>query len=220
MIEALLRINSAGDWDEFRRAAQLFDIAPQNLLYADVDGHIGYQATGDIPVRRSGDGRYPVPGWTGEFEWEGSIPAEELPSVLDPPSGMIVTANQPVTSADYEWYLGADFDHGYRAARITELLSSAEDLAVADMVAIQMDSYDASAAMVVPLVLGIEVDDPAIRAVQEVLRPWQTAATRIRWTPSAPVPPPTPRCAGTSWRSPSTSCPRTTRRTAEAGSSP
>ena len=172
VIEALLRINSAGDWDEFRRAAQLFDIAPQNLLYADVDGHIGYQATGDIPVRRSGDGRYPVPGWTGEFEWEGSIPAEELPSVLDPPSGMIVTANQPVTGADYEWYLGADFDHGYRAARITELLSSAEDLAVADMVAIQMDSYDASAAMVVPLVLGIEVDDPAIRAVQEVLRPW------------------------------------------------
>jgi len=172
LLQALLGIDLASDWDEFRQAASLFDIAPQNLVYADVDGHIGYQATGDIPVRRSGDGRYPVPGWTGEFEWEESIPFEDLPSVLDPPSGIIVTANQPVVGEDHPLYIGADFDHGYRAARITELLAASEDLAVEDMAAIHMDEYDASAAAVVPHLLDLEVDDPAVRAMQETLRPW------------------------------------------------
>jgi penicillin amidase len=172
VFQALLGINRASNWEDFRQAAALFDIAPQNLVYADVDGHIGYQATGDIPVRRSGDGRYPVPGWTGEYEWEDSIPFEELPSVLDPASGIIVTANQPLVGDDHPLYLGADFDYGYRAARITDLLSTADALTVEDMTAIQMDEYDASAAVVVPSLLELESDDPAVTAMQDALRPW------------------------------------------------
>jgi penicillin amidase len=175
LFQALLQINLASDWEEFREAASLFDIAPQNLVYADVDGHIGYQATGEIPIRRSGDGRYPVPGWTSDHEWTGLVPFEDLPSVLDPPSGMIVTANQPVVGDDYPVFIGVDHDYGYRAKRIGDLLSEAgDDLTVDDMSRIQMDNHDASATFVVPALLD-HVDDPALDDLMSVLTAWQAS---------------------------------------------
>lgn len=185
IFQAIFEINRAGDWDEFRRAASLFDIAPQNLVYADVEGHIGYQATGEIPMRRSGDGRYPVPGWTAEYEWDGFIPFEELPSVLDPPSGMIVTANQPLVDAAYPHLIGLDHDHGYRAARITELLEASDSLTSEDMTEIQMDNFDASAALIVPRIVGLEGGD-GIDTMQDVLGRWSTLSEPFQMDADSP----------------------------------
>lgn len=172
LFEAILAINLAEDWTDFREAAAMFDIAPQNLVYADVDGHIGYQATGEIPIRRAGDGRYPVPGWTSEFEWEGLIPADQLPYIADPDSGMIVTANQPVLASDADLFIGIDHAYGFRSHRITELLEGLSGATVADMVAIQMDNHDASATFVVPAVIALDAADPAVGAVQDILGAW------------------------------------------------
>ena len=96
VFEAIWGFDKAQNWDEFREAARGFEVPAQNLLYADTAGNIAYQMPGKIPVRKNGDGRLPVPGWTDEYEWTGYIPFEELPYQVNPPSGYIVTANNQV----------------------------------------------------------------------------------------------------------------------------
>lgn len=153
--DALFMLNAARDWESFREAAAMFEVPAQNLVYADVNGNIGYQAPGKIPVREAGDGRWPVPGWTGEYEWLGYIPFEALPSVLNPDEGYIVTANQPVTSPEYPFLLTADFDYGQRAARLHDLLADAGPLDADTMLAIQMDSRNPMAETLVPHLLAL-----------------------------------------------------------------
>ena len=77
VFEAIWGFDKAKNWTDFRNAARNFVVPAQNLMYADVDGNIGYQMPGNIPIRTKGDGRLPVPGWTGEYEWTGYIPFDE-----------------------------------------------------------------------------------------------------------------------------------------------
>ena len=118
----MLALNTASDWDSFRAAAAQFAVPAQNLVYADREGHIGYQAPGMIPIRKSGnDGYLPAEGWRADDDWTGDyVPFEGLPSVLDPEEGFVVTANQAVTDPDYPYHLTDedDWDHGYRSQRI------------------------------------------------------------------------------------------------------
>jgi penicillin amidase len=121
---AIWQMNKASNWDEFRKAASNFDVPAQNFVYADVDGNIGYQMPGHIPLRASGDGRTYVPGWTDAYEWTGYIPFEKLPHAYNPPKGYIATANNQVIK-DYPYLIGSDFDYGYRAQRIVEMITKA-----------------------------------------------------------------------------------------------
>jgi len=139
---AIFALNTATDFDEFRAAATLFDVPAQNLIYADTDGNIGYQTPGKLPVRGAGDGTMPQPGWDSAYDWTGFIPFDELPVVYNPDSGFIVTANNQVAADDYPYFLGSDWDYGWRAARITYLLERAianGKLTADDMSAIQSD---------------------------------------------------------------------------------
>ncbi|MFO7777414.1 MAG: penicillin acylase family protein [Nitriliruptoraceae bacterium] len=169
----------ARDWDSFRAAASRFEVPSQSLVYADVDGHIGYQAPGRIPVRRSGDGTLPQPGWTGEATWERFLDFEELPWTFDPAEGMLATANQPVLAPGSEPFLSRDFNLGYRAARITELLDGRDDLSLDDLLAIQLDAHNGNAANLVPTLLAVPADggddsgaSADVEVVQEVLATW------------------------------------------------
>jgi penicillin G amidase len=107
-------------------------------VYADVDGHIGYAMSGRLPVRAAGDGGTPVPGWTGEYEWKGTVPHERLPALLDPPSGAIVTANAEI---DRHWpvTMTRDWDAPFRTERILQMLGTRTGLTADDMHDIQMD---------------------------------------------------------------------------------
>lgn len=137
-IEAFLGINRADNWEEFKAALQSYVAPSQNFVYADVEGNISYFAPGKFPIRQPGHtGLYPIPG-TGEFGWQGFIPFEQLPQVLNPESGFIVTANNKVTPKDYPYDIGGDFDE-YRAERIRELILSKDKLSLEDMQAIQLD---------------------------------------------------------------------------------
>ena len=142
--EAVFRLNLAEDFAEFRKAASLFDVPAQNLIYADTEGNIGYQTPGRLPIRAEGqEGYLPTPGWSSEYDWKGFIPFEELPWTYNPESGYIVTANNAIVTDDYPYFLTRDWDYGYRAARIVELLEA--DLAegpvsAADLAAIQLDN--------------------------------------------------------------------------------
>jgi len=133
------QVNSAKNWEEFRAALSTFGAPGQNVVYADVDGHIGYQSTGFVPIRASGDGSLPVPGDTDAYEWKGYIPFDEMPRVFDPPSGIIATANGRITPDGYPYSIGFEWDSPYRTERIYKLLSKPKKYTSADMLEIQTD---------------------------------------------------------------------------------
>ncbi|WP_454157370.1 penicillin acylase family protein [Microbacterium lacticum] len=139
---AIFALNTATDFTQFRAAASLFDVPAQNLVYADRAGNIGYQAPGRLPIRGAGDGTMPQPGWDSAYDWRGFIPFTELPVVYNPDEGYIVTANNAVIGTDYPYFLGSDWDYGWRAARIVDLIERAAargPLTADDMTAIQAD---------------------------------------------------------------------------------
>ncbi|MCD9196817.1 penicillin acylase family protein [Aeromicrobium wangtongii] len=171
-IKAVFALGRAQDWEQFRAAAKLFTVPSQNLVYADVKGNIGYQSPGTIPVRRTGDGRWPVPGWDSRYEWDGSLPFDSLPTVLNPDEGSIVTANNQVIGDEYPAVLGADTAPGYRSQRIRELLEGRDDLTVDDMSTIQNDTYNANAARLVPALLDVDMGKGYYRQGQATLEKW------------------------------------------------
>ncbi|GAB2551673.1 penicillin acylase family protein [Leucobacter ruminantium] len=147
--EAIFLMNTASDYAGFREAASKFDVPAQNLIYADLDGNIGYQAPGRLPVRGAGDGWLPQPGWDSAYDWRGFVPFDEQPRTLNPASGYIVTANNAIVDDAYPYLLSRDWDYGYRAARIVELLEeriAAGPVDSADMTAIQLDNRFPAAA--------------------------------------------------------------------------
>jgi len=175
--QAIFALNRAQNWDDFRTAASLFDVPSQNLVYADVDGNIGYQAPGDIPIRSVGDGTVPLPGWTSANRWTGAIPFEQLPSLLNPERGVIVTANNAVT-ADGP-FLTADWDLGYRADGIERRLAAALEggakLSAEELADIQLDTRDANAEAFLPLISELELTGDA-KSGAEYLAGWDGRA--------------------------------------------
>lgn len=173
--QAILQLDAATDFASFRAALKGYVAPSQNVVYADIDGNIGYQMPGLVPIRASGDGSGPVPGWDGSADWTGYIPFDQLPSIYDPPDGVIVTANNAVVDARYPDFLGREWDPGYRAARITSLIGTTRKLTTDDVSQIQLDGRMGAAADVVP-----ELGKPAPstddgKTVLADLTAWSTA---------------------------------------------
>ncbi|MEV6987044.1 penicillin acylase family protein [Sphaerisporangium sp. NPDC051017] len=163
---ALLLLGTASDFEEFRKAASFFEAPAQNMIYADVDGNIGYQAPGRIPVRTKGDGTWPSKGWTGDEEWSGFIPFDELPKAYNPPEGFIATANNAAIGPGYGRLLTADWAYGYRSQRIADRLQRAigeGKITAAAMADIQMDSLNTIAATLVPYLVKAGAGVPEAR---------------------------------------------------------
>lgn len=140
-LETFLAINRASNWDEFVAALSVYGGPPQNFIYADTDGHVGYYSAGRIPIRKTRDGSLPYDGATDAGEWLGFIPFRELPHVFDPPSGVIVTANNRLVGHDYPHHLTHNWRVPYRARRIYDLLTAQPKLTVDDFLSIQGDTY-------------------------------------------------------------------------------
>ena len=173
--DAVLALNRASNWDEFRAAASDFAVPAQNMVYADREGHIGYQAPGLVPIRKSGNtGEMPAEGWISANDWTGDyIPFDGLPNVLDPEDGYIVTANQAVIGEEYPYFLTNDWDYGFRATRIRQLLEAEGELSVEEMTRLQLDTANPMAATLVPYLLDIEDLGPSYyRDGQELLADW------------------------------------------------
>ena len=153
---ALVDLVRASSFDRFREALRGLACPAQNVVYADVDGTIGYQCSGRFPLRRAGDGSAPVAGWTSEHEWDGYLPFEALPWSKDPSSGFIVTANNRIHDDDYPHLIGVDFHPPFRAKRIAELLEPDDTLTPRDMGSIQVDTRSLPALRLLPWLLGTE----------------------------------------------------------------
>jgi len=171
---SIFALDRATDFAGFREAAALFDVPAQNLVYADREGNIGYQTPGRLPIRGAGDGSLPQPGWDSAYDWQGMIPFEELPTVYNPDAGYIVTANNAVVDEEYPYFLTDDWDHGWRAARITDLIEQKAALAPLtgdDMRDIQADAQfwmgKRLAAAYADLRTGDEQTDAALALLEE-----------------------------------------------------
>jgi len=134
-------VDTAQNWEDFRKAFSQLDAPGQNVVYADVDGNIGYQATGHIPIRASGDGSLPVSGADDAHEWTSYIPYDELPSIYNPSSGVIATANGRITPDDYPYSISVEWEAPWRTARIYHVLESGRKFAPSDMLALQNDVH-------------------------------------------------------------------------------
>lgn len=139
----MLEIDRARNWQDFTAALSDFPGPAQNFVYADVDGNIGYHAAGKLPIRKTYNGDVPVDGASGEFEWEGYIPFDDLPQTYNPPSGLIVTANQNVFPVDYKYRVNGNFASPYRSQQIRELLQCRNGWRPDQMLAVQKDVYAA-----------------------------------------------------------------------------
>ncbi len=172
MIGALRAMNRAETCDAFREALRQWVAPVQNMVYADTEGNIGYSFPGRVPIRAKGDGRVPVPGWTGEYEWTGYIPFDELPHQRNPASGMIVSANNRVADDSYPYFISREYGMGDRAEQITALLAS---MPAVDVPAIQRMHFDQVSPSLKRLAahLGqLEVDDPALQGMVNLVRNW------------------------------------------------
>ena len=134
-------LGKARNWKEFREAVKHVWGPAQNAVYTDVEGNIGYIMAARVPIRKKGHGEVPVPGDTGDYEWTGYIPFDQLPQALNPESGFIATANARVVGPNYKPYLTDRWEEPYRTARIYDLLHDRHDLRVEDMLKVQTDTY-------------------------------------------------------------------------------
>ena len=180
-IRRMLRSNSVAEHDESMRDW----VDPcNNFVFADVHGDISYLTRGTVPVRSTANAWLPVPGWTGEHEWAGRVPFEEMPRSLNPDTGYIVTANNRIIGDDYPHYIGLFFSTEYRARRVTERLKEITDATVEDMASVHAERVSIPARTYLSLVAKVEpLDDLSARAKERLLA-WDGSMERDEVAPA------------------------------------
>jgi penicillin amidase len=172
----ILDIDRAANWQEFTTALARFPGPGSNFVYADSNGNIGYHAAGMLPKRRGFTGDVPVDGSSGQFEWDGYIPFNELPSVFNPPSGVIVTANQNPFPSNYPYPVNGNFASPYRVRQIRDLLCAHNGWRAADMLTVQKDVYSGFEKFIAQQIVAAydrrKAQDPALDGAIALLRSW------------------------------------------------
>jgi penicillin amidase len=185
LMQSITQLNSATNWDEFRNALRYWDVPAQNFVYADVKGNIGYQTPGRIPIRAKNDsGLVPSPGWTDEFEWKGFIPFDDLPRIFNPERGYIATSNQAVVPPEYydqlatklgeglNYTISREWDYGYRAQRVVDLLKEKAPNTVSTFQSIQGDNKLISAEELLPYLANLKLDNNELTEARDWLLKW------------------------------------------------
>ena len=185
----MLRASSA---DELEEAMRRWVEPVNSFVFADVDGRVGYRARGQVPLRSMANAWVPVPGWTGEHEWRGTIPFEEMPAFRDPDTGFVATANSRIAGADYPHYLGHDYAPDFRTRRVVARVDGLEKATVDDMAAIHADRVSLPARELVELLPRLRLDDtpgphhddPRCREALRRLAAWDGAMERDAVAPT------------------------------------
>ena len=175
---ASLRMNQAKTWEEFVEACNYSNIPGENMVWADREGNIGWQAVGIAPVRRNWSGLVPVPG-DGRYEWDGYLPIRAKPSVYNPPEGFFATANNHLTPADYPHMdaIGYEWSDPYRWARAVEVLGSGRLHSMADMMALQTDYLSIPARTLVPMLRHVHPAGDDVERARQLLLEWDFVLT-------------------------------------------
>jgi penicillin amidase len=181
--ETVLKLQRAGDWAAFRAAYATLDAPSQNAVYADVDGHIGYFCSARIPVRPRRPSGLPVAGWDGGVLWERFLTVDEVPQALDPPEGVVITANNRIVGDAFPHYIATDYMAGYRARRLQELLST-DGMDTAHMRTVQMDLQSPPAVTVARLLGAVTCEVELAEAMRKRLASWDGTMAPDRIEPT------------------------------------
>ncbi len=170
--EALMRVNLATNWQDFLKALQLYQAPPQNIVYADVGGNIGFVGAGNVPVRKKGDASVPSDGSTDDYDWTEIIPFEQWPQVYNPPAGFIFNANNAIVSPNAPHFYGTDWEEPFRAERLQEIFNVTDKFNLDKAASMQGDILSTAAKQLLPYLLKQNFSDA--RAVQAIglLRSW------------------------------------------------
>lgn len=170
---ASLRMDQATSWEEFREASNFSNIPGENMIWADRQGNIGWQAVGIAPIRRNFSGMVPVPG-DGRFEWDGYLPIKAKPNEFNPDRGYIETSNSNYTKPDYPYLdaIGFTWTDPYRWARGSEVLGSGRKFNMTDMVELQHDYFSIPARTLIPFFKELESDDFEVEQARQMLLDW------------------------------------------------
>ena len=173
---ASLRMDQARTWEEFVEASNYSNIPGENMIWADREGNIGWQAVGIAPIRRNFSGLVPVPG-DGRYEWEGYLPIKAKPHVYNPAEGFFATANNNLTPNDYPYFdaIGFSWSDPYRWARASEVLGSGRRHSTADMMALQTDVVSIPARTIVPMLRHVRSGDRGVEQARRRLLDWDFA---------------------------------------------
>lgn len=172
-LQAVLAFNKAADWDEFETALEDFQAPAQNFVFAATDGTIAYKANGRIPIRKTGDGQLPVPGDSADYGWEGYVPFDELPTVVNPESGFIATANNEVVEDSYAYHITDFWAQPYRYERIAEVLEASDNLTPEDMMQLQMDQKNLYAEeFLADMIRAVSTESDEFEEVLTMLADW------------------------------------------------
>ena len=178
--DAVVKLNEARNWDEFKSAMRLFVTPTQNIVYADVDGNIGFVSPGLVPTRKSGDGLTPADGASGQYDWTGFVPFEQMPQAFNPPAGYLFNANNAVIPPDKEATFGRDWEEPFRAKRIQQWLDRPEKQDLDTSRAMQTDHVSLALLAIKPIMAGIKLSDERARQALALVAAWDgdTDATR------------------------------------------
>lgn len=170
---ASLRMDQATSWEEFREASNFSNIPGENMIWADRQGNIGWQAVGIAPIRRNFSGMVPVPG-DGRYEWDGYLPIKAKPNEFNPDRGYIETSNSNYTKPDYPFLdaIGFTWTDPYRWARGSEVLGSGRKFNMTDMVELQHDYLSIPARTLIPFFKDLESDDLEVEQARQMLLDW------------------------------------------------
>lgn len=211
ILEAILQLNRARNWDEFRSALRQWSFPATNFFYADINGNIGYQMGGAVPIRNEGHhGGVPIGGWKDTYVWQGLVPFDLLPTSFNPSNGIIASANNPIVSPLWEAQvveelairdsvryrnINVEFSYanegGYRASRLNELLATIEQHSLDSFGLIQNDNHNTFATKILPFVFALSFEDPFYSEAQAWLKTWnlenhwsepQAALFEVFWT--------------------------------------
>lgn len=170
---ASLRMDQSENWEEFREATNYSNIPGENMIWADRDGNIGWQAVGIAPIRRNFSGMVPVPG-DGRYEWDGYLPIKAKPNEFNPERGYIETSNSNYTPPDFPYLdaIGYTWTDPYRWARGSELLGSGRKFNMMDMIKFQHDYLSIPARTLVPFFRDLQANDPQVETARQMLLDW------------------------------------------------
>lgn len=189
VVEALFKLNTASNWEEFREAARLWDTPSQNMIYADIEGNIGYQTPGNVPIRAAGhNGLLPVDGSSDRYDWQGYVPFDNLPSVYNPDRGFIATANQALLPLGYyenlretladqfgeesHYIFGYQWDYGYRGQRIVDMLMASDTHTLESFRAIHGDNQIGVAPEILPYFEVLDMGSAELNSARDWLLEW------------------------------------------------
>jgi penicillin G amidase len=172
LMEALYDLQTASNWEQVRSALSKWSVPGQNFVYADRQGNIGYQMTGEQPIRKKGDGKVPVPGDTGEYDWSGYVPYDDLPRLYNPPEHFIATANNKNFGPDYAYPIAGAWSTPWRISRILEMLKAKDKLSIDDYKAMLVDTQSPVAKKIAPLLGKLQPEPGKAQEAVKQMQSW------------------------------------------------